>query len=290
MKKLRILLFVFCLATLGGAFVCQAAETEVSIVTGWKTVDNKKYYYDETGTPLTGWQEINSNTYYFSRKGIMQTGKTKIGKKTYYFTAKGKWKTGWVKIKGKRYYFSSKGTVGSAMKVKKVKGNYSYGTVYGPYSTADELVKVKNVVKKFLKKEIAPNMTDLEKVKAAHDYLVKICSYEYSLDWSTTKANTAYGALVKKKAQCSGYARAFKALCDGMGIKCYYVHATEASINPSHQWNIVKVGKRYYHIDVQCNDSSGFYAIFLQSDKTVKNIGLRWKTSAFPKCKKDYFA
>ena len=255
---------------------------------GWQTINGKKYFYYADGKLATDWWGINNQIYYFNKSGVMQTGQTKVGKKVYYFTSQGHLKFGWVKVKGKRRFFSMNGTVGSALKVKNVKGNYKRGTVYGPGSSAAELKKVKNAVKKFLNKEIASNMTDYEKVKAAHDYLVKRCSYEWSTNWAVTKANTAYGALIKKKAQCSGYARAFKALCDGMGVKCHYVHATKGSSNPNHQWNIVRVDKKWYHIDVQNNDSSGFYANFLLSDKKVKQIWrLKWPSS-LPKCKKDY--
>ena len=257
-------------------------------LSGWRTINGKKYFYDNNGVPLKGWWSISSQIYYFDKNGVMQTGQTKVGKKVYYFTSNGHLKFGWVKIKGKRRFFSTNGTVGSALKVKNVRGNYKQGTVYGPGSSAKELKKVKSRVKKFLNKEVATNMTTYEKIKAAHDYLVKRCSYEHSTNWAVTKANTAYGALVKKKAQCSGYARAFKALCDAMKVKCHYVHATKSSSNPSHQWNIVKIGKNWYHIDVQNNDSSGFYANFLLSDKKVRTIwGLRW-SSSLPKCKKDY--
>lgn len=129
-------------------------------------------------------------------------------------------------------------------------------------------------------------MSDYQKVEIAHDYLVGLC--EYADSNRKNGANNAWGALIYREAQCSGYSRAFKALCDEMGVKCYYVHATKNAINPYHQWNIVKVEKKYYHLDVQCNDSSGFRAIYLASDKTVKNIGLRWDVSKFPKCRSDY--
>ena len=68
-------------------------------------------------------------------------------------------------------------------------------------------------------------------------------------------ANNAYGALIDGKAQCSGYARAFKALCDGAGIDCYYVYAaSDDPINPNHQWCMVEYGGQWYHIDPQMID------------------------------------
>lgn len=135
---------------------------------------------------------------------------------------------------------------------------------------------------------IEPTMSDALKVQIAHDYLCRNVSYASS--WSVNYANTAYGVLKYKQAQCSGYSRAMKALCDGMGIGCKYIHANNKSINPSHQFNMVRVNKNWYIVDVQCNDSSGFYAFFLCSSKTYKSSGIRWNESKYPKCKKDYFS
>ncbi len=169
---------------------------------------------------------------------------------------------------------------------KKVRGNYGAGTVYGPFMTESQRSQVKDAAAKFVNTKIKAAMSDKEKVRIAHDYLVRNCRYADSS--RKNGANSAWGALIYKEAQCSGYSRAFKALCDEMGVKCYYVHANEDAVNPFHQWNIVRVGKGYYHIDVQCNDSSGFRAIYLVSDGTVKKLGLRWDTSQYPRCAKDY--
>ena len=130
-------------------------------------------------------------------------------------------------------------------------------------------------------------MPEYVKLKIALDYLASVCSY--APDWSLNRANTAWGALIYGEAQCSGYARAMKALCDGIGVECYYVHANSNSINPSHQWNEVKVDGSWYIVDVQCNDLSGFYAFFLVSDSTYANAsGMDWDRQSDPACPKDY--
>lgn len=101
------------------------------------------------------------------------------------------------------------------------------------------------------------------KIQAAHDFLKNNVSY---IDWNKGEgANTAFGALVKGQAACSGYARAFKALCDSMDVSCYYIHADATAGNPSHQWNMVEYNDGYYFIDVEANDSSGFDAIYHSS-------------------------
>lgn len=97
-------------------------------------------------------------------------------------------------------------------------------------------------------------MSDYDRVLTAYNYLRSNCSYAYK-GWQYNYANTAWGALVYGEAQCSGYARAMKALCDAIGVDCRYVHADSKASNPSHQWNQVRVGGKWYILDAQ---SGGF--------------------------------
>ena len=167
-------------------------------------------------------------------------------------------------------------------------GSYSPGSVYGPSLSQAELNQVREKVQYFKDHYIDDTMSDYMKVKMAHDYLVSVCSYAPS--WALNRANTAWGALVYGEAQCSGYARAMKALCDGIGIGCYYVHADASASNPSHQWNEVCVNGKWYIIDVQCNDLSRFYAVFLVSDSMfARTFGMSWDRSSVPPCPEDYF-
>lgn len=104
------------------------------------------------------------------------------------------------------------------------------------------------------------------------------------------------GSLVYKnskgyhEAQCSGFARGLKALCDGMGVKCRYVHANSKSANPNHQWNEVRVDGKWYIVDSQGNSTSGFLAYFLCSGKTyTKSSGMKWDKKSYPAlAAKDY--
>ncbi len=128
------------------------------------------------------------------------------------------------------------------------------GSIYGPALNDAQLAQVKAVADAFLANYITPDMSDYDKLLVAHNYLKD--TVDYAETWAQNGANTAWGALVYHEAQCSGYARAYKALCDSMGIECYYVHADENAFNPSHQWNIVKLEGQYYIVDVQGDDKS----------------------------------
>ncbi|MBQ9142444.1 MAG: DUF5050 domain-containing protein [Lachnospiraceae bacterium] len=167
-------------------------------------------------------------------------------------------------------------------------GDYGKGTVYGPKLNQTERDQVADAVQAYLNSYDFASMSEYDKVATAHDYLCNICSY--AADWSKNRANTAWGALVYGEAQCSGYARAMKALCDAMGVGCYYVHADDYASNPSHQWNTVCIDGNWYIIDVQGNDSSGGKYFYLLSDDTyVYMSGMSWDRSSVPACPKDYF-
>ncbi|CUQ43327.1 transglutaminase domain-containing protein [Blautia obeum] len=95
---------------------------------------------------------------------------------------------------------------------------------------------------------IRKGMSDYDSVLTAYNYLRSNCSTYKGWQYN-------WGALVYGEAQYSGYARAMKALCDAIGVDCRYVHADSKASNPSHQWNQVRVGGKWYILDAQ---SGGF--------------------------------
>lgn len=98
---------------------------------------------------------------------------------------------------------------------------------------------------------------DFEKVKAAHDYIIKNCIYNKEAidkDILTEDDFSVYGVLVKGKGVCEGYAKTFKMFMDIAQIDCIIVTGTAGSENVSHAWNMVKLDNDWYHIDVTFDD------------------------------------
>ncbi len=137
--------------------------------------------------------------------------------------------------------------------------SYTAGTdsVYGPRLSQRELDEVAEAVTDFMNEMARQKLDVVEKVLVAHNYLARNCSYAAS--WAKNGANTAWGALIYGEAQCSGYARAMKALCDAMDVNCYYVHSDKND----HQWNMVEINGTWYVVDVQADASSYCYDFFL---------------------------
>lgn len=191
--------------------------------------------------------------------------------KTYRYKVKA-----YCKVNGKKCYSGYSDIRKAALKSPTVKGTYTPGSVYGPSLGTGQLSDVRRVVQSFKDNYITSGMSDLDKVWMAFQFIRVNCSYAYR-GWQYNGANTAWGALVYGEAQCSGFARGMKALCDGIGVDCRYVHADSRASNPSHQWNQVKVGGKWYILDAQ----GGF---FLVGTDTWKRMGMSWSTSGLPKC------
>ena len=180
-------------------------------------------------------------------------------------------------VSGKKIYSSFSSVRKVSLKHPTVRGNYKANSVYGPSLNSSQLMQVRRVVQSFKTNYIRKGMSEYDKALAAFLYLRSNCSYARR-GWQYNNANNAWGALVYNEAQCSGFARAMKALCDGVGVKCKYVHANSKAVNPSHQWNEIRINGKWYIVDAQ----SGF---FLAGSNTWKNMmGMRWNTKGLPKC------
>lgn len=97
--------------------------------------------------------------------------------------------------------------------------------------------------------------TDYEKIKIVHDYLID--SIEYEEDLSQNNVYDIYGALVRKKCVCEGYAKAFQYLMNELGIENTIVIGTGTNSKgetENHAWNYVKLDGKWYAVDVTWDD------------------------------------
>lgn len=97
--------------------------------------------------------------------------------------------------------------------------------------------------------------SELEREKKIFDWIASHIEYDHSalkgirddLAEADSSAWNVYGALVLRKGVCHGIACAFKYLCDSVDLPSIVVcgETTEGR----HAWNIVRVSKRFYHVD-----------------------------------------
>ncbi|MDD3453424.1 MAG: transglutaminase domain-containing protein [Bacilli bacterium] len=104
---------------------------------------------------------------------------------------------------------------------------------------------------------IKENMSDYEKIKAAHDYIINNTVYDQQRANEVKNgintenyhiSNTAYGTLINHKAICGGYTDAMALFLDKFGIPNYKVAST------SHIWNYVYLNNEWLHLDLTWDD------------------------------------
>lgn len=139
---------------------------------------------------------------------------------------------------------------------------------------------------------IDSGMTDAEKVKAIHDFLV--ANFEY--DVYTKSSNnawiyaedsfTAYGLVKNGYGVCEAYAELFCLMSTYAGVPCYPV--TGYYGGGKHMWNKVKIDGKWQNIDCTTDDpvpdSPGrvLYTSYLKSDKEFASYGYSWETGLWP--------
>lgn len=155
------------------------------------------------------------------------------------------------------------------------------------------LERIKNIYNIIIK----PNMSDFEKELAVHDYLIKNSMYDkvnYDNDTIPDISYTPYGLLFKCVAVCQAYAEVFMIFMMLCNIECYFVigKLTNEAIDKSnhfHAWNIVKINKNYYHIDVTHNNPGPLeygkvkYTYFNVNDQYMHKTR-KWNYAKYPTC------
>lgn len=140
---------------------------------------------------------------------------------------------------------------------KQSKGNYYYKFVltYNYYDTAEQEKQVNTIVNNFVNSIDTNKLSDYEIMKKIHDFICNRTTYDYDAiesPYNCTYAFTAYGALVKGRSVCQGYAVAFYRICKELGYKVRFV-----SSDPNegcHAWNIVQIDNKYYFVDCTWDD------------------------------------
>ena len=120
-----------------------------------------------------------------------------------------------------------------------------------PYTT-DENINAVLLVYDVADSITKPEMSDRERIKAAHDWIANNTSY------STDKfCASEIGVMEYHKAVCSGYANTFSKFMDAMGIESEVIMGfVTDSKGPTggHSWNRVKLDGNWSYIDVLWDD------------------------------------
>ena len=114
------------------------------------------------------------------------------------------------------------------------------------------------------------NWSEAEKALYLHDYRAVHFDYdhdEYSDSRQTELQHTAYGMLKNGKAVCEGYAWLYDILLHRVGVDAMLLE----SIEIGHGWNLVKIGDKWYHVDVTWDDSYDTHPGMVKHDYFLKD-------------------
>lgn len=116
----------------------------------------------------------------------------------------------------------------------------------------DEEIKAINIeVDKIIKELITNDMTNEDKIRTIHDYIINNTDYDVERNEhgsSKYKSNTAYGPLFEHQAICSGYTDLMAIFLDKFGIKNFKVSSS------NHVWNGVYINDKWLHLDLTWDD------------------------------------
>ena len=93
---------------------------------------------------------------------------------------------------------------------------------------------------------ITGNMSDKEKAKALHDWIIYHAHYDL-----TYTTHGPEGVLIKGYGVCESYSKAYSLLLDRVGIPNYII---SGFARMPHAWNLVRIGKEWYHVDPTWDD------------------------------------
>lgn len=150
-------------------------------------------------------------------------------------------------------------------------------------------------VKQLVDDIIRPDMTDYEKVKTIHDFLIIALQYDTSTKPPKSSYH-AFGALNTGKAVCGAYAELMVLLLNQAGVPCRMV--TGIGNDLDHAWNIVSINGDVYHVDTTWDDPVTEsqeiilrYDYFNLTDEEMKREHI-WTEEDYPACtavKDNYF-
>lgn len=126
--------------------------------------------------------------------------------------------------------------------------NYSELTKSYSNVTEDDI----NTINSILNSIIKPGMTETEKIRTAHNWIVCNTTYNDKYYDRGDSFNHVSNLLNNKTGVCQGYSVTFYIFMKQMGIPCTLVMGK--TDNVSHAWNAVKLDGNWYYIDVTWDD------------------------------------
>ena len=293
---------------LWGTFTVASPTVSAGIInvgaSGWVCIDGKWYYGDSAGNAHVGMLELGEyglDKYYLDENGVLQFGWFQDNTGAWYYSDDtGKIEdtfynydtlivpdyvdsTDNLRLFGVKRDFILQCTPGSAAEqyAKEHGIAYSNGVTTVSGSSITNLnEKVKWVVDTYT----TPDMSDMEKAKRLHDWVIYNTIYDqdaanavYDNTWRNYANHSSFeasGPLLYGTGVCDGYTKAYQMLLNQAGIENRYITGPVGSWRngyegegEEHAWNLVKIDGSWYHVDCTFDDQGVGYEYFLENDE-----------------------
>ena len=140
------------------------------------------------------------------------------------------------------------------------------------FQSRQQTLAVEEAVKKQIPLLISNGMSDLEKLIAIHDYIIKNISYDHSYT-----NRSPFFALKDKKSVCSGFALLGGRFLHHAGIKHFFICGDSRQPGENrtekHIWNKVNIRNDWYNVDFtwdSCSRDVNPYNYFCTTDSQLK--------------------
>lgn len=153
--------------------------------------------------------------------------------------------------------------------------------------TKEDEKKVDDFVNQWIGENIKDGMTEVEKTKAIHDFIIKKNSYNTGDNNDKSGGYSIYSPaaiLFGQGGVCNAYATLFDTMAQKAGLRTYYSTGEIKADGQLHIWNMVKIDDDRYNIDLTWDDpiltsdkkiinADDFvsYDFFLVSDEVIRN-------------------
>ena len=133
-----------------------------------------------------------------------------------------------------------------------IKVNYLYDE--------ETINQINNKVDEIIKDNIKDSMSDYNKIKTVHDYIINNTKYDVERNDNGTSnydSQTAYGPLFQGYAICNGYTDLMAIFLTKLGFNNFKIATTADDISYSeagHVWNAVFYNNEWLHIDLTWDD------------------------------------
>lgn len=176
-----------------------------------------------------------------------------------------------------QYFKTSSISITAHNSNKTIEFEIKYSAEY-PTKEQELIEKIDKILAGLFSEIPSEELTDKEKVRLIHNYIIDALSFDKTLDKKLMVAD-ALTAFNTHKAVCQGYTHLANLMFERCGIKSTIIVSKEMD----HCWNKVYLDGEWYNLDITWDDKNKYTSYFYFCDKDENFIGHTWDKDYYNK-------